>query len=162
MPDELVSAFPDWTGGTRYSSVNGTRCYSNPVSPVRRPLIAIALLFAFAAQLVLSGASAACAMPSTEEMVARAGSDAAMPGMAMAGSHERDDHSRAPRDEKGSCDTQLPAAVCQLMSACTVAAITVSTDLASIGPRLTSGAIPFLRTSPPLRSTAPELPPPRA
>lgn len=162
MPDEVVSAFPDWTVGTRHGSVNCTRCHSNPVSLVRRPLIAIALLFAFAAQLVLSGASAACAMPSTEQMAARAGSDAAMPGMAMAGSHERDDHSRAPRDEKGSCDTQLPAAVCQLMSACTVAAITASTDLASTGPRLTSGAIPFVRTSPPQRSTAPELPPPRA
>lgn len=129
---------------------------------MRRPLIAIALLFAFAAQLVLSGASAACAMPSPEEMAARAGSDAAMAGMAMAGSHERDDHTRAPRDERGSCDTQLPTAVCQLMSACIAPAITVSTELASAEARPASAAIPFLRTSPPLRSTAPELPPPRA
>ena len=133
-----------------------------PGLAVRRPLIAIALLLAFAAQLVLSGASAACAMPSTEEMAARTGSDMAMPAMSMASSHDRNDHSRAPRDEKGSCDTQLPTAVCQLMSACTAPAVTASTELATTGPRLTSGAIPFLRTSPPLRSTAPELPPPRA
>jgi hypothetical protein len=101
-------------------------------------------------------------MPSTEELAARAGSDMAMPAMAMGASHDRDDHSRAPRDERGSCDTQLPTAVCQLMSACTAPAVTVSTELATTAPRLTSGAIPFLRTSPPLRSIAPELPPPRA
>jgi hypothetical protein len=133
-----------------------------PGLAVRRPLIAIALLLAFAAQLVLSGASAACAMPSTEEISSRTGTDMAMPAMAMSGSHERNDHSRAPRDERGSCDTQLPATVCQLMSACTAPAVTVSVELAATGPRLASGAIPFLRTSPPLRSTAPELPPPRA
>jgi hypothetical protein len=48
------------------------------------------------------------------------------------------------------------------MSACTIPAITISAELASTGTRLTTGAIPFLRTSPPLRSNAPELPPPRA
>ena len=85
-----------------------------------------------------------------------------MPAMAMAGSHERDHQSRAPREEKGSCDTELPTAVCQLMSACTAPAITVSIEVAITRPRLTTGAPPFLRTSPPLRPTAPELPPPRA
>lgn len=85
-----------------------------------------------------------------------------MPAMVMAGAHERDDQSRAPDPGKGSCDTRLPTAVCQLMSACTAPAVTVSTEIAAAGPRLASGAIPFLRTIPPQRSTAPELPPPRA
>ena len=84
-----------------------------------------------------------------------------MPGMGMA-SRANDGHSRAPQDENDSCDKPLATAACQLMSACTAAAITVSTEVASTGPRLASGVIPFLRTSPALRSTAPELPPPRA
>ena len=127
---------------------------------MRRPLVAIALLLAFAAQLVLSGVGAACAMPSTDAM--GAGSSAAMSAMAMTGSHESDDRAPAPREGRDSCDTQIPTAICQLMSACTAPAIAVGMELASAGSRVTTGAIPFLSTSPALHSTVPELPPPRA
>ena len=129
---------------------------------MRRLLIAIALIASFSAQLVLSGASAACAMPSTGEMAAEAGPDAAMAAMTMPSSQERQHDSRAPLGEKGSCDTQLPTAVCQLMSACTAPAATMGTAIVAALPQPASDAIPFLRSSPPLRATAPELPPPRA
>ena len=80
-----------------------------------------------------------------------------MPGMPSdGGSSERGEHGAPP------CAQSVPSANCQLMAPCvaTVAALPASARVAALPPAIRVAATALL--TPASRTTAPELPPPRA
>lgn len=131
----------------------------------RHPFIAVILLASLAFQLMLAGIGSACAMPGSD-------SDGAARLMAMAGMRlddapqvavdQPDTQSPTSGNQAPPCNESAPGAACHLMGPCTGSFVaSPSTD--GLEASATPARIARLEaSSPPSRSTAPELPPPRA
>ena len=132
----------------------------------RHPIIAAILSTSLAFQLMLAGVGPACAMPGgdsdgTASRMVMTGMqmDAARPG---AVDQPHDTNSSHPGSKAPPCDQPPLGAACQLMGPCTGSFVT-SGSIDALEATATPGGIArFVASSPPSRSTAPELPPPRA
>lgn len=132
----------------------------------RHPIIAAILSTSFAFQLVLAGIGSACAMPGSGSD--GAASHMAMTGMQMDGARpvavEQPDGTKAPHsgNQAPPCDQSTPGAACQLMGPCAGSFVappfTDANEATAVPGRIARSEA----SSPPSRSTAPELPPPRA
>lgn len=134
----------------------------------RHPLVAIMLSAAFAFQLFVAGVGAACAMPVGGDASARAASTAAMAAMGMAGMQGDpvgEQVTPLSGDAHGGrvpCDQSTSAAACQLMTPCAGVFVATTSDTPAASEQPSARIAPFTIAIFTSRSTAPELPPPRA
>lgn len=133
-----------------------------------RSFVATVLSGILAFQLALAGLGATCVMPTSDGSMSTAGlASGAMAGMAMPGANGPDASrsDRVPGSDRGPstpCNQPGNPASCQVMSPCAAAFIAAAaprTDAATVAP-ITIRSVRVL--APPSRTTAPELPPPRA
>lgn len=131
-----------------------------------RQLFAALLSASFAAQLLLAGVGAACVMPASGGARGQTSDERAMAAMGMvekaadAPGQQEPDSRRSP-DGGRPCEQSLPTTSCQQMAPCTVTAIAPA--FAPGAERVSAPqAVAFAPSSFASRTTAPELPPPRA
>ena len=132
----------------------------------RHPIIAAILSTSLAFQLMLAGIGSACAMPGSDsDGIA---SRMVMTGMQMDGARlvgiDQPDGTKAPHSGSQTplCDQSAPGAPCQLMGPCAGSFVVSPLTNAPEATATPARIVRLEASSPPSRSTAPELPPPRA
>ena len=137
---------------------------------IRSRLFAVLVSLALSLQLVLAGAGVTCLSPSSADASGQLSNGmAGMSGMEMMGLAERATNAgkdaSAP-EERGSgsvpCERTPASTNCQLFASCAagfVAADTGTNDAVQVAP---SALRVIALLTPPSRTVAPELPPPRA
>jgi hypothetical protein len=112
-------------------------------------------------QLVLVGSGFACIMPAMGGTSAAATADvASMPGMDM--STDLQGSTQQPASNQAPCHPPWVPASCQPMAPCAPAAVTSPALVLSLPRADVNDVVALVVLAPASRSTAPELPPPRA